>query len=84
MASLDFLREAVFLWIKLVLQALSIAWKAVGNNFSAPLISLATISFLTFFTVSETVSLLFILNTALCLEALKAFLADDVIGMRRD
>ena len=79
-----FFLEEVFLWIKLVLQALSIALKAVGNKASASLILLATINFLTFLTVSETASLLFILKTALCFEALRAFLADDVIGMERD
>ncbi len=69
------------MWINLVLQALSMAWKAVGSRASAFLISLAKTSFLSFLTTSEIASFLRRLKTALCFEALKAFLADEVIGI---
>jgi len=80
--SLDFLRAAVFLWIRLVLTALSSAEKAlesVGWNSTG----LALITLRKSLRELRTLSLEILLNSRFLSEERSAFLADLVFGINK-
>ena len=77
----DFRREAEFGLIAPVFAALSISWYAFGRSFIASDLLPADTSFLSSFTTVDTSSLCLMLKTRLRFDALRAFFAEDVIGI---
>jgi len=80
----DFFREAEFFLMTPFLAALSSALYARTSASLVPALVFAMTSFLTFFTVLAIVSLTARLTRRFRLEDLRAFFADDVIGMKKN